>query len=107
MDIINEKDSYFFTASFLDENKAPVTPNSGTWRIDDVTGGVETEIKVATTFTPTAATHDFEVVPNENRILTATNQSEIRRATVTMIYGTSKQKTKEYEWTVKNVSKIT
>lgn len=107
MDIVNERDSYFFTAAFLDENQQPVTPSSGTWRIDDVAGGTETEIKATTPFTPAGTTHEFEVLSNENRMLVSTNQSETRRATVTMVYGASKQKTAEFYWTVKNLSKIT
>jgi len=107
MDTVNERDSYFFDAAFKDEEKADVTPSSGSWRIDSIASdGTETEIKSDTPFTPTGATFKFEVSPNENRILNTSNRTEKRRATVTMVYGTNKQKSEEFFWLVKNLSKI-
>lgn len=108
MDTVNKKDSYFFEAVFTDEEKAPVTPSSGSWRIDSIgQDGTETEIKSDTSFSPTGSTYKFEVQPNENRIINTSNKIERRRATVTIIYGTNKQKSEEYFWQVKNLAKIT
>lgn len=104
MDLVNEKTSWTVTASFYDEGGNAVTPDSGSYRIDDV--GSDTEITGDTPFIPAGSTHDINITPTENRILTTSNQVERRRVTVTFSYGVGKQGSGEYYYGVKNLAKV-
>lgn len=99
MDIVNEKIDSTLTASFKDEDGNPITPSSGSYRIDDDSA---TEITGDTAFTPTGSSYDISISANENRILDATKSSEKRTVTVTFQYG-GKQGVEEYRYLVRNL----
>jgi len=108
MDEVNEKSTHFIDAAFTDEDGAPVTPSSGTYRIDDESpDGTCAEIKADTAFAPATPTHRFEVEPDENRILNSSKRYEVRLVTVTIVYNTNKSHSAEYRYRVKNLNKVT
>ncbi|MEJ2183381.1 MAG: hypothetical protein P8Y66_07640 [Nitrospirota bacterium] len=103
MDIVNEKSSWFVTVSFLDEEGAPVAPDSGSYRIDDAGSGAE--ITADTAFVPSGTSHVIEITPGENSIVGAA-EADTRLLTVTFAYSGGRQGTAEYAYLVKNLSKV-
>lgn len=104
MDLVNEKSSSTIALAFTDETGAAVTPSSARYRIDDVAAG--TQIKDWTAFVPTGSGYDLEILDTENAILTAANDTEMRRVTVEFTYGVANKKgTGEYLYAVKNLPK--
>lgn len=103
MDLVNEQSSYLLDVAF-DENKVPVTPSGGTYRIDDVDSGMQ--ILGETPFTPAGATHRLVITPAQNALLNTTNPSERRRVTIVWQYGSGKQGTAEYVYTVRNLAGV-
>ncbi len=104
-DAVNEKTTSIVTLSFTDESGSPVTPTSGTIRIDDLASG--TEIREAETFIPSSSTYSVTITSDENRILDQDNSRELRCVTVIINYGVGKKATAEYKYYVTNLSKIT
>lgn len=104
MDTVNERTTWIVNAAFKDENGVAVTPSSGKYSIVDERSG--TEILASTAFTPSSASHDFEVTPTQNRILDAKNTFEERKLTLTFVYNATKEGTAEYSWSVKNLDKV-
>jgi hypothetical protein len=99
MIVVREKNTSVLTCTFKDETGAPVTPTAATYQIDDESG---TSIKAETAFTPP----DITITANENRILSSPKPSERRIVTVKWTYGTDKNGADEYEYLVKNLSKV-
>jgi hypothetical protein len=105
--ILNEKTGCTLRATFTDENDAAVTPTSGHYWIYDITDpDAPVQIKASTAFTPSSSTHDFEVLPTENRILAEANGFEKRQISIDFAYGSGKQGTSYYEWGVRNLHGI-
>lgn len=104
MDIVNERTTWIVNAAFTDENGDEVTPSSGYYRIIDDRSG--TEITAMTAFTPSSASHDFEVTPEENRVLNARNKFEERTLTLSFVYNVTREGTAQYQWAVKNMDAI-
>jgi hypothetical protein len=98
-----EGSSFPITASFFDENFAPVTPASVRYRIDCVSTGTEllgwTEAPVATTLVVSAAS-------THNRIISTRNLLETKAITVECEFGTPNQFSDEYRWSVRNIPGI-
>ena len=103
MDVVNEQTTYIITADFTDQDGAATTPSSGSYRIDDITDGVITEVKGDTAFIPTETSHDIEITPNENALVNPENQMEYRLMTVRFTYGSARQGAAEYRWCIKNM----
>ena len=104
MDIVNERTTWIINASFTDENEDAVIPDLGEYSISDEKSG--TEIVGPTAFDPSSSSYDFEVLPEQNRILNAKNRFEERILTLTFVYSGNKEGTAEYRWSVKNLDKI-
>lgn len=105
MDEVNEKSTAIVTCMFTDEDDTGVTPTSASYRIDDKDTG--TEITTDTPFSPGSSTHDIEITPDENAMVTATRASEIHRLTLSFIYTGPKTGRGEYKFIVKNLAKVT
>lgn len=103
MDVVNEKTSCIVTASFLDENELAVTPDSFTYRIDDVLSG--TAIVGITVIVPGATTYDIAVTSTQNRIINSRKDLETRLVTVEFNYS-GRHGTAEYRYQVKNLKEI-
>jgi hypothetical protein len=103
VDIVPEKSTAVLTVSFKDENGNPVTPSSGSYRIDDVASGEE--VTADTPFTPVGSSHDIEITPAENA-MQGTGLSEDRRVTLSFTYSGTKQGKAEYIYRLKNLSKV-
>ena len=98
LDEIEEGDSYFFDATFTDEDGELVTPNSAIYRIDDEKSG--DKIKDDTAISITGSTEEIEVLPAENAIINPLRSYEIKVATVTMTYNTTRKKSEKFRWKV-------
>lgn len=103
MDVVKEQTTYIVTASFIDQDGSAVTPSSGTWRIDDITDGAITEVQDDTAFIPSGATHDFEIVPEQQAILVASHEIEYRLVTVQFTYGAARKGAAEYKYCIQNM----
>ncbi len=104
MQTVNEKSTLIVTGTFTDENGSPVTPSSGTYRIDDLGSG--SAIKASTPFSPTGSTYDFVVSSTENAMVSSTNAQELHALTVTFVYS-GKTGTAEYRFIVQNLFGVT
>lgn len=103
-DVVNEKSDSVITATFKDQDGNLITPDSGTYRIDDFTSG--DEILGDTAFSPSSSSHAFVVTPAQNAIINTALTTEKKVLTVTFLFST-KQGTEEFEYIVKNLFKIT
>lgn len=106
MDVVKEQTTYIVSAHFTDQDGAATTPSSGTYRIDDITGGVITEVTGDTSFTPSDTSHDIEITPDKNTLVNPENQIEYRLMTVRFTYGSARQGAAEYRWCVENMRGI-
>jgi len=104
MDSVNEKSSSVVTADFTDENGAPVTPATASYRIDDVVSG--TEIKGDTAFVPVSSSHDIKISSNENRILNPELKKDVRIVTVQFTFGADGAGSGQYKYEVINLKKV-
>lgn len=100
---INEGTTCFVTATFRDQDGAPVTPTALSYRVDDVGSGAV--IKDWTTVTPVSPEYIVELTA-ENYIIVNTSVREERLITFRWEYDTTKQGTGEYRYLVRNLSKI-
>ena len=102
---INERTSLTLTVAFTDEDDQPVTPDSATYRIDDIAS--RTNILPATAFPSLLSSVDLEITSAQNRIIKERKPSEIRTVTVEFDYDTDKHGTKQYEYRVNNLYGVT
>jgi hypothetical protein len=98
---MNERSTWITTVSFFDEDNDPVTPDSASYRIDDVSSG--TEVREDTDIETLATTVEIEWEPADTAILDDSRMNEKKRLTITWIYDTDKQGTAEYILNVKNL----
>ena len=105
MDVVREQTTWVVTCTFTDEDGTAVTPSAGSYRIDDV--DTDTEIKTDTGISPSSSTHDIPIIASENAMVTATNNKEVHRLTLSFTYGSSLTGRGEYEFFVKNMTKVT
>jgi hypothetical protein len=101
MDEVNSHTSSTLTADFTDENKAPATPTSARYRIDDEKSG--TTIKGWTAITITGTSADIVISRTENDMQDANAPEEVRVVTVDWTYGTGKGSDNEYRYALKNI----
>lgn len=98
--LVNEKSNMALAVSFFDDTGAAVTPDSATYRIDDLTSS--TVILASTALTP-ATVVTIQITSAQNAMVSTANQSEERVVTVEFVYATSKRGTNEYRYEVKNL----
>lgn len=84
LDEINERTAFPLAVSFLDENSAPVTPTSATYRIDDEAS--KTSILTTTNFPSLSDTVDLWITSDQNFIVRPRSKFEIRTVTVQYVY---------------------
>jgi hypothetical protein len=102
LDECNERTSLTLTISFLDEDAAPVTPDSATYRIDNLLPR-PAAILAATAITPLDDSVELEITSDQNQILRDRNPYEVRVVTVEFDYGSDKHGTAEYRYKVLNL----
>lgn len=107
MDVVHEQTTYMLTVSFTDQDGAPTTPSAGTYRIDDITGDVITEVVGDTDFVPDGSSHEIEITPAMNSLLDQTRKIEYRLVTVRFIYGDDRRGAGEYRYCIKNMRGVT
>ena len=101
LDEFNERSSVTVTVTFTDEDGAPVTPSSATWRIDDEAS--KTNILPATSISPLATSVELEITDEQNAIIKSRKDFEIRTVTVEFDYGADKHGTAEYKYKLLNL----
>lgn len=107
MDTINEQTTYRITITWTDEAGEPLTPTSGTYRIDDVTDPANpVTVKTTQTITPSSSSANIDIAYGDNAILNSANAYENRLVTFTWTYGGNKKGTGEYRYRIKNLLKI-
>ena len=104
--VIKEQNTYRVRASFKDDSGAAVTATSGSYRVDDITGGVVTEIVANTSLIPTTTYYDIIIPASSNVILDQNHVEEERLVTVTFTYGASRRGAGEYKYKIQNLKKI-
>jgi len=108
MDVVNEKTTAVVTCTFTDEDGSAVTPSTTTYRIDDV--DTDTQILDDTVIVPSSSAEDYVITAAQNAMVTATKPREVHRLTITFTYtgaGAGQTGRGEYEFVVKNMTKIT
>lgn len=100
---VNEESSAYLTITFKDKSGNPVSPTSAVYRIDDVDSG--TEIRADTALASSSSV-EITLTPIDNQILNNTLDYETKRVTVKAVYGASDGVNDQYEYVVKNLSKI-
>lgn len=99
---VNERSTYFITVSFLDEDGDPVTPDSATYRLDNLTRP-KTNILPATAFPSLSTSVDIIVTSDQNQIYGSRNAYEVREMTVEFDYDGDKHGTAKYTYKVLNL----
>ncbi len=84
MDIVNERSNWTSKVSFIDQDRNPVTPDSASYRIDDV--GSLTEIRSETPLEVEATEIDIKWESTDTAILDKSHPFELRRMTVSWQY---------------------
>jgi hypothetical protein len=102
-DAVDEYNTFRVRASFKDDEASAVTPTSGTYRVDDITGGVVTSVVASTQFTPATTYYDIVIPHGANIILDQSHNEETRVVTVKFAYGAGRRGAKAYEYTLKNL----
>jgi hypothetical protein len=105
-DLIKEYNTFRVRATFTDDNASAVQPTSGTYRVDDVTGGVMTSVVANTSFVPNTTYYDIVIPSGVNIVLDQAHQEEIRLVTVEFLYGAGRRGVGDYEYTLKNMRRI-
>lgn len=103
LDSYNERTTVMLTVSFFDEDEAPVTPDSATYRIDSLQGTRGTAVLPATPISPLGTTAELEITSDQNQIIRQRNTFEIKVVTVEFVYDTDKRGTAEYKYKVLNL----
>jgi hypothetical protein len=104
--VIKEQNTYRVRASFFDDNGVAVTATNGSYRVDDITGGVVTEVIPTSSLIPTTTYYDIIIPASANAILDQAHAEEKRLVTVTFTYGSARRGAGEYEYTIQNLKKI-
>lgn len=100
---INERSAAVLTVAFFNKDGDPAAPASVTYRIDCLS--TKTAIRVATSISP-GLTIDIPLTSEDTRIINQSNAYETRLVTVTAVYTSDYSSSDEYEYTVKNLSKV-
>ncbi len=79
-----ERSTVTIAVTFTDEDGAPVTPDSATYRIDDEAN--RTNIQPATAISPLSTSVDLKVTSDQNFIIRPRSKFEIRTLTVEFDY---------------------
>ena len=103
IDEVNERTSCTVTVAWFDEDDVAVTPQSATYRLDDVTSG--TAIVPKTAISGLSTTNDIAITKDQNSII-GTGPYEMRRLTVEFTYATTKHGTEQYLYRVKNLGGV-
>lgn len=101
LDEVKERTSSTVTVSFIDENGDPVTPDSGTYRLDRPKQKISV---LAPTALPSLGTSvDIEITSAQNRVYRQRDASEIAELTVEFDYGIGKHGTANYRYRIINL----
>ena len=101
---VNDKSTAWLTVSLFDRFNNPSPPSSVIYRIDCLSTGQN--ILAATTINGPGASFDIQILAAYDAILNAANSEEIKRLTITAIYGSNDQLTAQYDWIVVNLPYI-
>jgi hypothetical protein len=103
-DIVKEYNTYIVRASFKDDSASAIVPTAGTYRVDDITGGVVTSVIGSTNFTPATTYYDIVIAKGSNICLDQSHDEETRLVTVKFTYGASSYSgSDDYTYTLQNL----
>ena len=102
---VNEKTTAYLTVIFLDKSGNQEPPSSATWQVHDVESGEQ--MKAETPIDPIAAQVELTIPASVNAIVNAAKASERRRVTIKAVYGSDDGLNDQWEYSVKNLSKVT
>jgi hypothetical protein len=102
LDSFSERSTVVITVAFTDDDGAPVTPDSATYRIDDRAS--RTSILPVTAIGSLASSVDLTITSEQNAIIRSRKEYEIRTITVEFDYnGSTKHGTAQYEYKLVNL----
>lgn len=101
---INEKTTASILLKFRDELGEPVVPTGLTYQINTAAGTV---VRASTAVTPTTSNYTLNLSVGDNTLIDTTTTDETHIITMTWTYGTNKQGTEDYRYTIKNLQYIT
>ena len=101
---VNDKSTAWLTVSLSDRYGNPSPPSSVVYRIDCLSTGQN--ILAATTVMSPGASFDIQILAAYDAIINSANSEEIKRLTITAIYGSNDQLTAQYDWIVVNLPYI-
>jgi hypothetical protein len=104
--VTKEQNAYRVRVLFKDDSGAAVTATAGSYRVDDITGGVITEVISNTSLIPTTTYYDIIIPASSNAILEQSHEEEERLVTVQFTYGASRRGAGEYKYTIQKLRKI-
>lgn len=100
---VNERSTAYVTATFLDRNGQPATPDSVTYRVDCET--TDTALVALGPAVP-AASVEIVIPADANAMQNPANDFEVKLVTVAAVYGAGDQVTQQYRYRVRNLRKI-
>ena len=101
LDDVEEDSTGYLTVAFLDKDGDPSVPTSATYRIDCVTNNQS--VRASTALTP-ASSIEIKLAPDDNKIISDTNEYEIRELTVSASYGVGDESHASGKWRVHNLT---
>ena len=104
MKTVNEKSTAWLAFTNLDRTRTGALPTSMTYRIDCVTTGAE--IRADTAITP-AISGEVVLTPADTTLESQDNPVELRRVTITSVFGVDDQHHEVLHYEVRNLGAIT
>lgn len=104
---INEGSPLFLTFDFTDEAGADIVPSTIRWRVDDITGAIDTERVAWTNVGAPASSVNVNVSALDNNIIDSDRAYENAVVTVQIDEGLNTQGTQRKEYRIKNLRGIT
>lgn len=101
---VNEESTAYLRATFLDKNGVQATPASLTYSIYCLTNGIE--IRASAGLTP-AGQVEIMLDTEDNRIVDELHDYETRRVTIEAVYGERDAQRSQYDYVVRNLSRVT
>lgn len=103
MDSYNEDATLIVNAAFKDEDHAPVTPTSATYRLEDTTNKAVIVPTTAITIGSGVTDVDIELTPAQMLVRNPARQAEGRRLLVFYTYGSGRKGNGAYNFDVTRV----
>lgn len=101
--VVNERSTSYLSVSLLDKAGAAAVPASVRYRVDCQTTGQM--VRDWTNLAPAAAL-EIVLTSADNAMVNAVNRSELRRVTVSAVYGVDDEVHNTWEYQVRNLDHV-